>query len=54
MRLIKFFIPARAQALRQRSPEEIAALQGLGPDIVTAREARAEGDLRPVNFLQET
>ena len=53
MRLIKFFIPARAQALRQRTPAEIEALQRLGPDIVTHKEVRPEGDLRPVNVLQE-
>lgn len=53
MRLLKVFIPVRAQALRQRSPEEIEALQRLGPDIVTAREVRPEGDVRPVNFLQQ-
>jgi hypothetical protein len=53
MRLLCFFIPARAQQLRERTPEEIARLQALGPEIITAREVRPEGDLRPVNFLQE-
>lgn len=53
LRLLRFFIPARAQQLRQRTPEEISRLQALGPEIVTHQEARPEGDLRPVNFLQE-
>ncbi len=53
MRLLRFFIPARAQQLRQRTSEEIARLEALGPDIVTAKEIRSEGDPRPVNFLQE-
>jgi hypothetical protein len=54
MRLLKFFIAARAQALRQRTPEEIEALQRMGPAIVTGREVRGEDDLRPVNFMQES
>jgi mannose-6-phosphate isomerase-like protein (cupin superfamily) len=53
MRLVRFFIPARAQALRQRTPAEIEALQRLGPAIITARELREDGDLRPVNVLRE-
>lgn len=53
LRLIRFFIAARCQQLRERTPEEIAALQALGPAIVTHHEIRPDGDLRPVNFLQE-
>lgn len=53
MRLVWLFVSARAQALRQRTPAEIEALQALGPAIITAREAREEGDLRPVNVLRE-
>ena len=53
MRLLRFFISARAQQLRERTPEEIERLQALGAAIVTHREVRPEGDLRPVNFLQE-
>ncbi|MGZ3370473.1 MAG: hypothetical protein ACXWK1_16125 [Caulobacteraceae bacterium] len=53
LRLLRFFIAGRCQQLRERTPDEIAALQALGPDIVTHRETRPEGDLRPVNFLQE-
>ena len=53
MRLVWFFVAAKTQTLKQRSPEEIDALQRLGPAIVTAREARPEGDLRPINFLQD-
>jgi hypothetical protein len=52
MRLVRFFVSSRAQALRQRTPSEIAALQAQGAGIVTAREVREDGDLRPVNFLQ--
>jgi hypothetical protein len=54
MRLIKFFIAAKAQLLRERTPEEIARLEALGPDIITRREVRPEGDARPVNFLRES
>ena len=53
MRLIKIFIAARAQLLRERTPEEIARLEALGPDIITRREVRPEGDTRPVNVLRE-
>ena len=53
LRLLRFFIPARAQQLRERTPDEIEAVQKLGPDIVTAREVRPDGDPRPVNFLQD-
>ena len=54
MRLLRFFIAARAQQLHERTPEEIERLEALGPAIVTHRERRPEGDSRPVNFLQET
>jgi hypothetical protein len=54
MRLLMIFIPARAQALRERTPAEIEALQHQGAGIVTAREVRGDGDLQPVNFLQGT
>jgi len=53
MHLLRFFIAARAQELRERTPDEIARLEALGPGIVTRREVRPEGDKRPVNFLQE-
>jgi mannose-6-phosphate isomerase-like protein (cupin superfamily) len=53
MRMVRFFIAARAQDLRERTPEEIAALEALGPRIVTRREVRPTGDTRPVNFLHE-
>jgi mannose-6-phosphate isomerase-like protein (cupin superfamily) len=53
MRLIKIFIAARAQLLRERTPEEIARLEALGPDIISRREVRPEGDTRPVNVLRE-
>ncbi len=53
MRLVKFFVAAKAQLLRERTPDEIAQLEALGPDIVTRRELRPEGDSRPVNFLRD-
>ena len=53
MRLIKIFIAAKAQLLRERTPEEIARLEALGPDIIALREVRPEGDTRPVNVLHE-
>ena len=53
MRLVKFFIAAKAQLLRERTSDEIARLEALGPDIITRREVRPEGDARPVNFLRE-
>lgn len=52
MRLIRFFIAARAQDLRERTPEEIARLEALGPAIITRREPRPDGDARPVNLFQ--
>ena len=53
MRLIRFFIAAKAQRLRERTAEEIERLEALGPRIITGRELRPEGDRRPVNFLSE-
>ena len=53
MRMIKFFISARAQMLGQQTPEAIRQLEALGPRIITCRELRREGDTRPVNFLQD-
>jgi quercetin dioxygenase-like cupin family protein len=53
MRLIRFFVAARAQLLRERTPDEIKRLEALGPRIITRREVRPDGDARPVNFLQE-
>jgi quercetin dioxygenase-like cupin family protein len=51
MRLIRIFIAARAQALRERTPDEIAHLEALGAAIITRREVRPAGDTRPVNYL---
>jgi hypothetical protein len=53
MRLVKFFIAARAQQLRERTAEEIARLEALGSDIITRREVRLKGDTRGVNFLRD-
>jgi hypothetical protein len=53
LRLLRFFVSARAEALRERSPEEIARLEALGPAIVRRREIRPAGDARPVNVLHE-
>jgi hypothetical protein len=54
MRLVRFFIAARTQQLRERTAEEIAQLEALGPRIITRREVRPEGDARPVNGLHES
>jgi hypothetical protein len=53
MRLVRFFIAAKAQDLRERTAEEIARLEALGPSIITRREVRPAGDARAVNFLSE-
>jgi hypothetical protein len=51
MRLIRFFIAARTQHLRERTPEEIDRLEALGPRIITRREIRPADDSRPVNLF---
>lgn len=51
MSLLKVFISARAEALRERTPAEIEKLEALGPAIITRREVRPAGDARPVNTL---
>ena len=51
MRLIRFFVSARASLLRERTPAEIQRLEGLGPAIITRREIRPREDPRPINFL---
>jgi hypothetical protein len=53
MRLIRFFIAARTQDLRERTPEEIDRLEALGPRIIMRREVRPPGDTRPVNLFQD-
>lgn len=53
MRMVRFFIAARAAELRERTAEEIEELEALGPKIITRQEVRPEGDTRPVNFLRE-
>jgi hypothetical protein len=52
MRLLRLFISARAQDLKERTPEEITRLEGLGPGIIRNREVRPEADTRPVNCLR--
>lgn len=51
MSLLKVFISARAEALRERTQAEIEKLEALGPAIITRREIRPDGDARPVNAL---
>jgi len=53
MRLVRFFIAAKAQTLRERTPDEIARLESLGAAIITRREPRPAGDARPVNYLHD-
>lgn len=52
MRLLRFFIAARAQDLRERTPEEIRRLEELGAGIIQQRTIRPAGDARPVNVLR--
>ncbi|HEX4180532.1 MAG TPA: hypothetical protein VHY32_07045 [Caulobacteraceae bacterium] len=52
LRLVRFFVAAKAQLLRERTAEEIETLEEMGSGIITAREVRPEGDARPVNFLE--
>lgn len=52
LRLLRFFVSERAEGLRERSPEEIARLEALGPGIIRRREVRPVGDTRPVNVLR--
>jgi hypothetical protein len=54
MRLLRVYVSARAEQLRERTPAEIERLVALGPRIVTRREVRAAGDKRPVNTLHES
>lgn len=49
--LVRFFVSARAEALRERTPGEIAELEALGAAIITGREVRPPGDVRPINVL---
>jgi hypothetical protein len=51
--LVRFFISPRAEALRERTPAEIARLVALGPRIITGREVRKVADPRAVNFLHD-
>jgi hypothetical protein len=51
MRVVRFFVSARAQCLRERTEAEIDRLEKLGPDIINRREIRPPGDRRPVNVL---
>jgi hypothetical protein len=52
LRLLRFFVSSRAEALRERTPEEISRLQALGASIIRRREVRPPGDARPVNVLR--
>jgi hypothetical protein len=51
--LVRIFVSARAEQLRERTPAEIARLQALGPAIVSRRQLRPAGDARPVNYLHD-
>jgi mannose-6-phosphate isomerase-like protein (cupin superfamily) len=53
LRLVLFKISKRAEALRERTPDEIKRLEALGPAIVTRRVIRPTHDDRPVNFLTD-
>lgn len=53
LRLLRFFVSARAERLRERSPAEIERLEAMGAAIIRRREVRPAGDPRPVNCLQQ-
>ncbi len=53
MRLLVFYVSARAEALRERTPAEIERLEALGPAIITRKLARPAHDDRAVNFLRD-
>jgi len=53
LRLLRMFVSARAESLRERTPAEIARLVALGPRIITRRQVRPVGDSRPVNVLHD-
>ncbi|MDB5481007.1 MAG: hypothetical protein JWO83_2060 [Caulobacteraceae bacterium] len=53
MRLIHFSIAAAAQALRERTADEIGRLENLGPHMIGRSEVRPDSDARPVNFLHD-
>jgi mannose-6-phosphate isomerase-like protein (cupin superfamily) len=53
MRLLVFYVSAKAEALQERTPAEIERLEAMGPAIVTRRLMRPAHDDRPVNFLTD-
>ena len=53
MRLLLFYVSARAEALQERTAEEIERLEAMGPAIITRRVVRPAHDDRPVNFLTD-
>jgi hypothetical protein len=53
LRLLRFFVSARCEGLRERTPEEIARLEAMGPGIIRRREVRPEGDARSINVLSQ-
>ena len=53
MRLVLFYVSARAEALRERTPAEIARLESLGPAIISRRVVRPSHDDHPVNYLRD-
>jgi hypothetical protein len=52
MRLLRFFIAAKAQLCRERTPKEIEQLEDMGPGMIIRREVRPAGDNHPVNYLR--
>jgi hypothetical protein len=53
MRLLIFYISARAEALQERTPAETERLEAMGAAIITRRLVRPAHDDRPVNFLTD-
>ena len=53
MRLLVLYVSGRAEALQERTAEEIEHLEAMGRAIITRRVVRPAHDDRPVNFLTD-
>jgi hypothetical protein len=53
LRLVLFYVSARAEALLERTPAEIERLKALGPAIITRHVVRPAHDDHAVNYLRD-
>jgi len=53
MRLVLFYVSARAEDLLERTPAEIERLKALGPAIITRHVVRPAHDDHAVNYLRD-